>query len=168
MASNKFELHSVNTIGKWSLPLEYFKRLIFENQDAEFYFDDGLYSAYEFAAPHLEALEMTGTFAIISSLVNTEGYMTWAHINDLIDRGHEIANHTHTHQRLTEITFADNIQNEIEKCQKAIYWGVGYTCKKFVPPYNAFDGRVEHIVEVLGLELIKDRIATHETSGTTP
>jgi len=55
--------------------------------------DDGYADNYTIGAPAFERYGMRGSFSIIADLIGTPGYMTWAQLRDLRDRGHECVVH---------------------------------------------------------------------------
>lgn len=67
-----------------------------------FAFDDTRASHSSIAAPELEARGMRGTFNLVTSAVGD-----WRVWQGLLDRGHEIANHTRTHRYFHLLTPAE-------------------------------------------------------------
>ena len=55
--------------------------------------DDGYDNNYTIGAPTFEKYGMRGSFGIIANKIGTAGYMTWAQLQDLRDRGHECVVH---------------------------------------------------------------------------
>jgi peptidoglycan/xylan/chitin deacetylase (PgdA/CDA1 family) len=86
----------------------------------------------------LESLGHRGTFAIVSSLVDTGGgWLTSAQVLDLHHRGHEIANHSKTHATYTSLTAAQRT-TETDDCQTFLTGLLGIAPRTFVYPQGAW------------------------------
>jgi len=66
-------------------------------------FDDGTKDHYEIVRPILNEFDIPGVFYIIAGSVGWSAFMDWEQIQQLIDEGHEIGSHTHSHFRLPEL-----------------------------------------------------------------
>jgi len=60
-------------------------------------FDDGWVSDYTYALPALLEVGFRATFFVIPTLVDTPGYVTWAHLREMLASGMEIGSHSMTH-----------------------------------------------------------------------
>jgi len=60
-------------------------------------FDDGHAGDYTEAFPVLEELGLRATFFVVPTLVDTEGYVTWAQLREMVAAGMEIGSHSLTH-----------------------------------------------------------------------
>jgi peptidoglycan/xylan/chitin deacetylase (PgdA/CDA1 family) len=60
-------------------------------------FDDGLVSDYEIAFAVLCELGLRATFFVVPTLVDTPGYVTWAHLREMVAAGMEVGSHSLTH-----------------------------------------------------------------------
>lgn len=67
--------------------------------------------------------------------------------------GHEIANHSYTHPRLSKLTEAE-IKDEIRKSDEAIKKAAGISPKLFRPPEGAYSEEIVNIASALGKETI--------------
>lgn len=67
-------------------------------------------------------------------------------VNQVIERGHEIGNHTYTHSNLTELN-ADDCYKEIESTDQLITKLTGQKPKLLRPPFLSFNQEVGHVVE---------------------
>ena len=93
-------------------------------------FDDGPHPRY--TPQILEILEeygVTATFFVIG--VNAENYPESLRL--IAESGCEIGNHTYSHTRIDKIS-AEELEKEIEKCEKAIYSVTGKSTVLFRPP----------------------------------
>lgn len=71
--------------------------------EVEFTFDDGGVSFFTYVAPLLEKYGFCGTFFISTNYLNTPLFLTTEQLQILIERGHNIGSHSHTHPILTEL-----------------------------------------------------------------
>lgn len=79
-----------------------------------FSFDDGRDCTYGNAIPTLDTAGFKSTNYIITKrLTGTEDYITASKVLNLEARGHEIGNHTRTHQDLTTLSQTE-LQNEVD------------------------------------------------------
>ena len=78
-------------------------------------FDDGTAGQVN-AAAQLQTRGLRGTFYINSANIGSPDpyFMTWAQLDTIAAAGHEVAGHTLTHKRLTDLTAA---QQRSEICQ---------------------------------------------------
>jgi peptidoglycan/xylan/chitin deacetylase (PgdA/CDA1 family) len=63
-------------------------------------FDDGYLDNYTLGLPLLKKYYMVGDFAIITSVIGTPEYMSWAQVNDLVNKGNYLSSHTVHHCQL--------------------------------------------------------------------
>jgi peptidoglycan/xylan/chitin deacetylase (PgdA/CDA1 family) len=60
-------------------------------------FDDGAASDYEVAFPILCEHGLRATFFVVPTLVETEGYVTWSQLREMVAAGMEVGSHSLTH-----------------------------------------------------------------------
>lgn len=67
-------------------------------------FDDGYSDHYEHVFPLLQMFDFTGTFFVITGLVdaNREGYLTWEQVRMMAEAGMSMEPHTKTHQNMAD------------------------------------------------------------------
>jgi hypothetical protein len=92
-------------------------------------FDDGSVGQYELAFPILERHGLKACFNVITGNLGTEGYMSWAQVEDLFAHGHQIGGHGVRH--LTPHTAADAKRASIELIDHGVFsgrycWPAGY------------------------------------------
>ena len=100
----------------------------------------------------LDLLEKHGvkaTFFIVGSLAEYHPEIVAREAAE----GHELANHSHTHARLSGLTEAE-IKAEIEKADAIIKKAAGVTPRLFRPPEGAYSGNVVKIASDMGKETI--------------
>lgn len=92
----------------------------------QYTFDDGGISAYTLIAPLLEKHGLRGCFFLVTSKINTPGFLTSEQILSLDRRGHIIGSHSHSHPRLTELSPTE-IQYEWLTSKKILEDILGHT-----------------------------------------
>ncbi|MFX0205354.1 MAG: polysaccharide deacetylase family protein [Candidatus Hodarchaeota archaeon] len=63
-------------------------------------FDDGYIENYMYAFPILIRHGFHATFFVITNKIDTPGYMSWKHLDELANNGMEIGSHTLSHRAL--------------------------------------------------------------------
>lgn len=89
----------------------------------------------------LRERNIKATFYVIGRSVEANPQVLQATVNE----GHEIGNHSQTHQLLTKIG-DDTLRREMESCRTAIYNASGYHAKTMRPPYGALSQRQRQLV----------------------
>lgn len=64
----------------------------------------------------------------------------------IVESGHEIANHTWAHPKLTDLEDDEEVRREVDRTQAAILSATGVTSRSIRPPYGASDTRVRDLV----------------------
>jgi peptidoglycan/xylan/chitin deacetylase (PgdA/CDA1 family) len=95
-------------------------------------FDDGFRDNFDFALPVLDRLRLPATFFIVTGHVGTdrciERYsgccendrvLTWEHVCEMKDRGHEIGGHSRSHRELGGLPDHD-VAEEVVGCRRDI------------------------------------------------
>lgn len=140
-------------------------------------FDDG---PNTYATPdiltQLKLNKVPATFFVIGCNIKTE---TEPILQRTIDAGHEIANHSYSHQNMTGMT-AEQIKEEIAKTDELLYDKFGITTNFFRPPYIAVNTAMYDNIDqtfIAGLdstdwsndvtaEQVADNIKQKATDGT--
>lgn len=129
-----------------------------------YHFDDG-YDDVLRAADALEARDLRGVFFITSSWVSTPGCATAGQLRELIARGHEVGNHTHSHPLMLELS-AEEQRVEIATAQLDLGSLVGVRPVRFAWPYGRHDEASDAVASAFGFVEVRDisnvvrRIAT--------
>lgn len=100
-------------------------------------FDDG---PLETTGPILDILhtyEAKASFFVVGTHIKGREKL----LERMRDEGHDIGNHSWSHARLTDLP-DDEIAEEIDRCDQAIYAACGVTPAVFRPPFVAYDDRV--------------------------
>ena len=80
-------------------------------------------------------------------------------VQEIENRGHEIANHGFYHKDQDKLSFNQNVE-EIDMCHKLIEKNLGVEMNLFAPPSGAYDKEVVDVAESLGYKTI---MWTHDT-----
>jgi peptidoglycan/xylan/chitin deacetylase (PgdA/CDA1 family) len=125
--------------------------------------DDGFHCIYENVYPLLKRYGMTITLGLIVNSVGTgapsylpaDRFMNVAEIKEMMDScGIEVASHTLSHARLTEIGSAEAWQ-EIAGSKRAIESLFGTEIVTFVYPYGDNDARARNMVRRAGYKMAR-------------
>jgi peptidoglycan/xylan/chitin deacetylase (PgdA/CDA1 family) len=121
-------------------------------------FDDTRGSHYRIAAPELKIRGLVGTFNL-----NTQGILNWDPWEQIRRDGNEIASHTYSHARCTELTEPE-LRAELERSIADLFQNIHGIDRvpSFAYPYGAFNESVSKIV----LEYFTSARAA--TEGTNP
>lgn len=105
-------------------------------------FDDGDVSNYQNAFPLLTKYSQKGIFFVVGSFIQTRpDYMTWAHLHELSDMGHEIQSHSWSHPLLTHCT-DDKIQDELMRSKNVLEEKLGEPVDALSVPGGRWNDRV--------------------------
>lgn len=110
--------------------------------------DDGYASEHDWFCPLLEEYGIKATLAIVKNWVgNTEqgNMLNENQVIDLDSRGHEIASHTTTHQRMDELTDLE-IHDIIGGNKTYLEELLNKPCTTFISPFGIRSGRIDSIV----------------------
>lgn len=111
----------------------------------QMHFDDGLSSALQYALPVMHKYGLRGAAGIITSRPGAPGYMSWDEIRELADAGWDIVSHTHTHQRLADMT-ESQIRNDLSTA-KALLQDHGYEAgaEVLLVPFGSWSDAVDKV-----------------------
>jgi peptidoglycan/xylan/chitin deacetylase (PgdA/CDA1 family)/sugar lactone lactonase YvrE len=90
-------------------------------------------------------------------------------VREEIDRGHELANHTYSHPRLTQLAPAD-IAGELQNGSAALQQAGAPAPRWFRPPYGLFSGEISTVADGIGEATIGwhhtfDQYLLHDPAG---
>ena len=110
-------------------------------------FDDGYLDNYENAFPILQELGFTGTFFILTDLIDqgAEGYATWEQLEEMAAAGMRIESHTKSHPDLSEMD-RDGVISQASGSQETIAAHIGYTPRYLCYPSGRY---TEEIMQIL-------------------
>lgn len=75
-------------------------------------------------------------------------------LQEIVERGHVIGNHSETHPQLPTLK-TDEIRDEITRCQDAVADALGAEPIYFRPPYGAMSMPVWRVAQEAGLEIVQ-------------
>lgn len=125
-------------------------------------FDDGMREHYTMVVPQLEKHGFKGTFWIIGKDINKDEasiidttHMSWDNLREMATNGHEISNHSWSHDYLVNIPL-EKVKIDIQKNDTVIFDNVGIFPRTFCYPYNGINDEVLKLASV-------DRVGTRTT-----
>lgn len=111
-------------------------------------FDDGLLEHYTQVFPQMQKYGFKGTFWICGNIIENldnqqnKGRMTWHHMKEMSDAGHEMSNHSWSHPDLTKLN-EETLRNEINRNDSIILQNIGKKPTTFCYPFNSFNQKVQ-------------------------
>ncbi len=144
-------------------------RTIFHSEDCDdkmiaLTFDDGPHPRY--TKQILDILEKYGVKATFFFVGQNIDYYPDA-ARAVVEAGHEIGNHTYTHNRVKRMT-EDEVLNEMTRCDDVIYSLGEYQTVLFRPPEGAFGEAVENSASALGYSVILWSVDTRDWAHSSP
>ncbi|GIP34426.1 hypothetical protein J2TS4_36360 [Paenibacillus sp. J2TS4] len=88
-------------------------------------------------------------------------------IQQILDEGHVIGNHTWGHKKLPELN-DEQIREEIEQLNQVLESSVGEGATLFRAPYGAVSDKVQAIVDEKGYQVVGWTVDPRDWAGTTP
>jgi len=125
--------------------------------------DDAFNSFYKYGFPILKKYGVKGTLFINTETVGSGDYLGWNELQDLLEYGIEIGNHTHSHDYFLNIDDSrrsDIFKSDVQKAQKLIKERLNFEPMVFAYPYGEYDLEMQKVIRDLGF-----RIATAQNSG---
>ena len=124
--------------------------------DTKYYsitFDDGAKSDYTIAFKILKKYNLRASFYIITSRIDSEGYLSKEEIIEMHKSGMKIGSHTHTHAKLSLIT-EDMIYQELNESKKILEDILGEAITSISVPGGFYNNKVVTIAKQIGYETI--------------
>jgi len=121
-------------------------------------FDDGAESTFTNAKPVLDRYGYAASAAIVGNRIGQPGFMGPAELQQFLDDGWALNNHTYSHYYVSQFPNTDAVLRDISMASEAISTAVpGYTVRAFTAPFH--DDHYNPIVaansEALGLYLVE-------------
>lgn len=104
-------------------------------------FDDGWQSNYDNVLPLLNQYGYRSTQFLVTSFLNTPGYLTTAEAQALFQAGNEIGSHTVHHYDLTTLT-SQQVTDELSQAKQTLESLFGVSVTNFASPYGAYNNSV--------------------------
>ena len=105
----------------------------------------------------LEKYGVKATFFMTGSFVETQTESA----RMILEAGHEIANHTATHPRMTQVDYR-TMHREVMRCTKLIEDLLGVSPRLFRPPYGDTNEKVTCLVRAEGMEEVMWTIDSYD------
>ena len=115
--------------------------LFFQKPGSVITFDDGYEDNYTVALPILQKTGIKAYFFIIPSKIGTPGYMTWAEVREMRDRGMTIGSHGMTHRILTPLRNGE-LDYELRESKNMLEDNLGHNISYFSIPRGFYNKRV--------------------------
>jgi peptidoglycan/xylan/chitin deacetylase (PgdA/CDA1 family) len=109
-------------------------------------FDDGYDDNYTNLLPLLEQRGMKAVVFMVTNEVGRPGYLTWAQLRDMEQRGIELGSHTANHQPLT-ILEPQMREDEVKLSKLLMEWNGLKTIFSFSYPNGAYDGEMPGLLK---------------------
>lgn len=107
--------------GRYALSAEMFRKhcevIAVNTEDVHISFDDGDKSIVE-AVTILDEFQLKATFFVITSKIDQEGFVSSEELKNIIDKGHQVASHGHSHRFFTELNLEEIKQEVTRSCQR--------------------------------------------------
>lgn len=127
-------------------------------------FDDGPHPKYtRKILDILKKYDIKATFFVIGQ--NIEYYP--GILEEIIDEGHEIGNHTYNHKHTKQLNESD-FDREVKSCDKIVEEVCNYKIKLFRPPEGFVDSKVKQVADELEYSIILWNIDTRDWAHSTP
>lgn len=107
---------------------------------ASYTFDDGTASSFNIASI-FEKFDFRASFNIVPGFVEAHP-LSWALWRGLVEKGHDIGNHSMDHIKLTDMALSDDeLDTQINGAQRLIEEKIGVRPLVFVFPFDAYNDR---------------------------
>ncbi|MFI5240397.1 MAG: polysaccharide deacetylase family protein [Candidatus Saccharimonadia bacterium] len=135
-------IHSVGTLTTSDFSLAPYIPVGFSRPLLTLTFDDGYDNMFTQALPLLQNYGFNSTQFIITSDINTTGYMTTAQVQAMSKAGTEMASHTVTHNDLTQETSAQ-VLTELAQSQSVLAAWIGLPVTDLAYPLGLYTSSIE-------------------------
>jgi peptidoglycan/xylan/chitin deacetylase (PgdA/CDA1 family) len=112
-------------------------------------FDDGYANNYTNAFPILKKYGFPAIIFAAADKMNTEGYLSWDHMKEMLAAGIEIGSHTRTEAYLPDL-MAERQRNEIEASKDILEQNLGVAIDYFAYPISGFSDEIKQMVKEAG------------------
>ncbi len=128
-------------------------------------FDDGLIGNYINALPILKKYNFCGNFFVTTGAIGTSRFMTWKHLETLIDEGMYVQSHTVSHSSL-EIQTSEQIRYELGESKRCLENKLGIKINGISFPHGSYNRNVMSIAVEEGYETILTSDVKRETHNS--
>lgn len=114
-------------------------------------FDDGFEDNYT-AFKILKKYGFTAIFFLPTDIMNTEGFLTWDQIEEMVKAGMEIGSHTRGHVYLPNYPDFEKVKDEITDSKRVLEEKLGIRIDYFCYPNGGFSEEIKSIVKKAGYQ----------------
>ena len=131
-------------------------------------FDDSWLSQYTNALPVLEDAGLKGTFYLTTEPIQRgwDDFMTPGQVQDIAQKGHEIAGHTVTHVDLTRIG-RSRVNREIRNSKTYLQNLTGAVVTSFAYPYGSLNNTIKSLLQNAGYSSARGVDEESQNTSTT-
>ncbi len=116
-------------------------------------FDDGMENNYSVAFPIIKKNKISATFFISTKHIGQKGYLNWDQIRIMTREGMSFQSHSHSHQRLSDLDFAQ-IKEELSHSKNIIESNLQKEVFALSLPFGKQHTDVKEIAQSLGYRFI--------------
>jgi peptidoglycan-N-acetylglucosamine deacetylase len=129
-----------------------------------FTFDDGPHPVYtEQLLRILRENKVPATFFVVGKMVDRHPYLA----QQIAREGHELANHTYTHTRLSQLD-EKGVLEELDKTRRAIKQWTGSNTFLYRPPGGDYTRPIARLTNKAGYKMILWSVLTKDVQGAKP
>jgi peptidoglycan/xylan/chitin deacetylase (PgdA/CDA1 family) len=137
------------------LPVNFEEQLrVIGTRASAYHFDDGHDDVLR-AADGLEGMGLRGVFFVITGRVGQPGSVSVEQLRELVERGHEVGNHTRTHPVMPRLP-ADRQRIEIATAQVDLAGYLGLRPRRFAWPHGEHDAISDDVAGRFGFVETRD------------
>jgi len=115
-------------------------------------FDDGWLGNFEIALPLLREFDTNAIVFVCTSLIGTNGYMDWNHIDQLVKAGISVQSHAFSHQPLETLSEKE-IYNELYMSKKLIEEQTGQQVSAISFPHGSYNENIINAAHKIGYRM---------------
>jgi peptidoglycan/xylan/chitin deacetylase (PgdA/CDA1 family) len=112
-------------------------------------FDDGFVDNYTIAYPILKELGLKAHFFVITSKIDSPGYMSWKQIKELLREGMTIGSHGVSHKILADLSDAE-LHYELGESKRILELNLGKKVEYFSIPKGHYSKKVINTIKEIG------------------
>jgi len=112
-------------------------------------FDDGYADNYELAYAILKKFNFPAIIFVPTDFINTDGYLSWEQIREMVQNGISIGSHSRRHAYLPDLSALEQ-RDEIFGSKRILETNLGVPADYFSYPIGGFSEEIKHLVREAG------------------